>query len=306
MKSATSFIPGYLKLHHAGQLDERVKAAVERLSHCDLCAQNCRVDRRAGELGICRTADSAIVSSYGPHYGEEAVLVGSRGSGTIFFANCNLACVFCQNYDISAYGVGHSVSKVELAAVMLRLQKRGCPNINLVSPSHVAAQILEALPIAAHGGLQIPLVYNSAGDDSLTTLKLLDGIVDIYMPDFKFADDKTGEELAGVPNYFTQAKAALQEMHRQVGDLIVDSSGLAQKGLLLRHLVMPGFLEDTYTVLKFVADEISRDTYINVMGQYQPAHRAHGHPKLGRPLSHQEYRKALKMAQAVGLHRFAR
>jgi len=300
-----SFIPSYLELHRRGELKERAEEAVRRLADCAICAQACKVNRLQGELGVCGTGRFAAVASYGPHYGEEDVLVGTGGSGTIFFSNCNLACVFCQNYDISAYGVGQEVTSLELADMMLRLQARGCHNINLVSPSHVVPQILEALVIAADNGLKLPLVYNTGGYDAVPTLQLLDGIVDIYMPDFKFADDEAGERYSGAPRYFTVAKSAVKEMHRQVGDLVTDRRGIAQRGLILRHLVMPGRLDDTRRVVEFISQEISPNTYVNIMGQYRPEHMADRFPELNRPLNRSEYLAALSTAREAGLQRLA-
>ena len=301
-----SFEPGYVSLHRTGELKRRAKEALQRLSSCAICAQACNVNRLEGEMGVCRTGRFALVSSYGEHYGEEDVLVGLGGSGTIFFANCNLACVFCQNYDISACGAGRKVTDERLADMMLSLQARGCHNINLVSPSHVVPQILEALVLAVDDGLRLPLVYNTGGYDALPTLKLLEGIVDIYMPDFKFSDNETGERLSKAPGYFTVAKAAIREMHRQVGDLVTDDSGIARRGLILRHLVMPGRLDDTRSIMQFIAEEISPDTYVNVMGQYRPAHLASRYPKLNRPLRRSEYHEAKDIAREAGLHRLAR
>lgn len=304
-KSPDSFIPGYLELHSTGELQRRAEEAINRLSHCTICAQVCNVNRLEGEIGVCRTGRLALVSSYGQHYGEESVLVGMGGSGTIFFANCNLACVFCQNYDISAYGIGRKITSRQLADMMLSLQTQGCHNINLVSPSHVVPQILEALALAADDGLKLPLVYNTGGYDALPTLKLLAGIVDIYMPDFKFADDETGKLLASAKGYATVAQAAIREMHNQVGDLVTDSKGIARRGIILRHLVMPGRLEDTRKIMKFLADEISPDTYVNVMGQYRPAHQAANYPELSRSLKRTEHRQAISIAREAGLHRLA-
>jgi len=266
-----------------------------------MCAQACNVDRTRGELGFCRTGRLARVASFGRHFGEEDVLVGRGGSGTIFFANCNLACVFCQNYDISACGVGEEVTHHRLAQMMLNLQAKGCHNINLVSPSHVVAQILEALIIAAGEGLRLPLVYNTGGYDALPTLKLLDGVVDIYMPDFKFADADAAERFSSAPRYPTVARAAIREMHRQVGDLVVDKHGVARRGLILRHLVMPGRLGETREIMRFIAQEISPATYVNVMAQYRPAHLADEYPELNRPLSRSEYREAIMVARDEGL-----
>jgi len=293
--------PVYLDLYRTGELKRRAAEAVERLSHCVMCAQACGVDRIGGELGFCRTGRLARVASFGRHFGEEDVLVGRGGSGTIFFANCNLACVFCQNYDISACGVGEEVTHHRLAQMMLNLQAKGCHNINLVSPSHVVAQILEALIIAAGEGLRLPLVYNTGGYDALPTLKLLDGVVDIYMPDFKFADADAAERFSSAPRYPTVARAAIREMHRQVGDLVVNEHGVARRGLILRHLVMPGRLGETREIMRFIAQEISPATYVNVMAQYRPAHLADEYPELNRPLSRSEYREAIMVARDEGL-----
>ena len=293
--------PVYLDLYRTGELKRRAAEAVERLSHCVMCAQACGVDRIGGELGFCRTGRLARVASFGRHFGEEDVLVGRGGSGTIFFANCNLACVFCQNYDISACGVGEEVTHHRLAQMMLNLQAKGCHNINLVSPSHVVAQILEALIIAAGEGLRLPLVYNTGGYDALPTLKLLDGVVDIYMPDFKFADADAAERFSSAPRYPTVARAAIREMHRPVGDLVVNEHGVARRGLILRHLVMPGRLSETREIMRFIAQEISPATYVNVMAQYRPAHLADEYPELNRPLSRSEYREAIKIASDEGL-----
>jgi putative pyruvate formate lyase activating enzyme len=244
-----------------------------------------------------------MVSSYGPHFGEEEPLVGKHGSGTIFFTNCNLNCVFCQNYSISQLGEGEEVSKEELASMMLSLQARGCHNINLVSPTHVVPQILEALEIAVEGGLFVPLVYNSGGYDSVETLQLLDGIVDIYMPDMKYDDEQIARELSGVPNYPEVNRAAVKEMHRQVGDLQINKEGVAIRGLLVRHLVLPHGLAGTKGIMSFLSREISPDTYVNVMAQYHPCYKAFQIPKLERPISVIEYSEALSLAREAGLRR---
>lgn len=236
-------IPGYLELYRSGELEHRATEALERLGHCAVCAQACQSDRLRGELGLCRTGRLALVASLGRHFGEKDILVGTDGSGTIFFANCNLACVFCQNHDISAGSTGYEVTAHRLAEMMLQLQAMGCHNINLVSPSHVVPQILDALVIAVGQGLRLPLVYNTGGYDALPTLKLLDGVVDIYMPDFKFANAECAERLCGAPDYPAVVRAALREMHRQVGDMVTDPRGIARRGLMVRHLVMPGGLE---------------------------------------------------------------
>jgi putative pyruvate formate lyase activating enzyme len=241
------------------------------------CPRSCRVDRIAGERGVCGIGALAQVASYGPHFGEEAPLVGRGGSGTIFFAGCNLGCVFCQNYDISQPLRDHpewEATAEEIARMMLGLQSMGCENINFVSPSHVVPQILAALVVAAGEGLRLPLVYNSGGYDALHTLRLLDGVVDIYMPDMKYSDDRVGQPLSGVRDYVARNRAAVLEMHRQVGDLELDERGVARRGLLVRHLVLPDGLAGTADVARFLADEVSRNTYINVMNQYRPAHKA--------------------------------
>ncbi|MDA8163883.1 MAG: radical SAM protein [Desulfobacteraceae bacterium] len=295
---------GYLALHARGELAARIEAARERLRSCELCPRRCRVDRLAGELGVCRTGSLAQVASYAPHFGEEGPLVGSGGSGTIFFAQCNLFCVFCQNYEISHGGEGVGTGPGQLAAMMVSLQKQGCHNINFVSPSHVAAQILAALPAAIEKGLTVPLVYNSSGYDSVATLQLLDGVVDIYMPDFKFWRAETAERHARAPGYPERARAALREMHRQVGDLIIDGRGIAVKGLLVRHLIMPEGVGETAEIMHFLATEISLDTYVNVMDQYRPCGRACDFPPLDRTITAGEYREAMRVAREAGLHRF--
>jgi putative pyruvate formate lyase activating enzyme len=261
------------------------------------------VNRLAGESGQCRVTSQVIVSSYGPHMGEEAPLVGRNGSGTIFFSYCNLHCAFCQNYIISQLGEGEAVTKETLADMMLSLQAQGCHNINLVSPTHVVPYILEALEIAAAKGLNLPLVYNTGGYDALETLKLLDGIVDIYMPDMKYSDEKTAERLSGVKDYPEINRAAVKEMHRQVGDLEVDEKGIAQRGLLVRHLVLPNGLAGTQEIVKFLADEVSANTYLNIMSQYRPCYKAFDIPGLDRPLKDQEFNDAIKLAHQQGLYR---
>jgi len=299
-----TFEPAYLPLARTGELRRRVEQAYLQLASCDLCAQNCRVDRRVTH-GVCRTGTLAVVSSYGPHHGEENPLRGWLGSGTIFFTHCNLKCQFCQNYDISQIGGGHEAPPEQVAAMMLELQEMGCHNINFVSPSHVVAQILAATAIAAEAGLRLPLVYNTGGYDSLAALELLDGVVDIYMPDMKYADDKTALRLSKARNYPEVNRATVKEMHRQVGDLVMaEGRGIAQRGLLVRHLVLPGGLAGTEEVARFLAEEISRETYINVMAQYRPCYHASEHPPLDRPLTRKEYADAVEACRAAGLHRF--
>jgi putative pyruvate formate lyase activating enzyme len=294
--------PAYLKLLHSGELAERAKSAFQHLADCDLCGWECRIDRRE-RTGACKTGMEALVASYGPHHGEEDPLRGWGGSGTIFFAWCNLRCQFCQNYDISQMGRGHAVSLEQLAAKMLELQRQGCHNINFVSPSHVVAQIMAALLIAARAGLRLPLVYNTGGYDSPAALALLDGVIDIYMPDIKYADERIAKKYSKIPNYPAVNQAAVKEMHRQVGDLVLDEHDVARRGLLVRHLVMPHGLAGTPETARFLAQEVSTDTYINVMGQYRPCYKAGHYPELDRPPTRQEMEEAHRAVRAAGLHR---
>jgi len=296
-------LAAYLGLYRSGKLRERVEAAMSLLENCSVCPRKCGVNRLACEVGKCLTACEAMVSSYGPHFGEEAPLVGRNGSGTIFFTNCNLRCQFCQNYSISQLGEGEKVDKEELAHVMLSIQAKGCHNVNLVSPTHVVPQILEALEIAVESGLHLPLVYNSGGYDSVETLRILDGIVDIYMPDMKYDDEETAGELSGIESYPSINKAAVREMHRQVGDLEVDEEGVAQRGLLVRHLVLPYGLAGTKGIVNFLSREISLNTYINIMDQYHPCYKAFQIPSLARRISPVELHEALSLAREAGLSR---
>jgi putative pyruvate formate lyase activating enzyme len=298
--------PGYLSLLANGELSRRVDAAYARLESCDLCPLCCGVDRTQGELGVCQTGERAQVSSYGPHPGEERPLSGWRGSGTIFFARCNLRCVYCQNADISQHSSGQEVSPIELAATMLELQGRGCHNINLVSPSHVVPQILAAVELAAQRGLTRPIVYNTGGYDSLETLALLDGVVDIYMPDMKYGDADVAFKYSKVRDYPQVNQAAVLEMQRQVGDLRLDEDEIAWRGLLVRHLVLPGGLAGSALIFKFLAEEVSKNVYLNIMAQYRPAYRAHQSPELNRRIRPEEYRQAVALAQRYGLTRFDR
>jgi putative pyruvate formate lyase activating enzyme len=295
--------PAYLRALAPGELAARAERAGVRLRRCLLCPRQCRVDRLIGELGECRTGARARVASAGPHYGEEAPLVGRGGSGTIFFAGCNLACVFCQNYDLSHLCQGREQEPAELARAMIELQKMGCENINFVSPSHVVPQILAALLLAVEEGLRLPVVYNTGGYDSLSTLRLLDGLVDIYMPDMKYADDRVGERLSGVPDYVERNRAAVREMHRQVGDLELDQRGVARRGLLVRHLVLPDGQAGGEEVFRFIASELSADTYVNVMDQYHPAYRAERYGEISRPSTAMEHRAAVEQARKAGLWR---
>ncbi len=293
--------PLYLGLGD-NELRERIKNAFELIKGCRLCPRQCGVDRTEGETGFCRTADIAIVSSWGPHFGEESPLVGRHGSGTIFFTHCNLGCLFCQNYTISHLGEGMEVSSERLASIMLELQGLGCHNINLVTPTHQVPMILDALPHAIERGLSVPIVYNTGGYDSVETLRLLEGIVDIYMPDFKYVDPEVARRYSLAEDYPDVAKAAIKEMHRQVGDLVI-RDGIALRGLLVRHLVLPEGLAGTEEVVRFIAEEISPNTYLNIMAQYHPCYKAFDYPPLDRRISSREYKEALNAAIKAGIKR---
>jgi putative pyruvate formate lyase activating enzyme len=293
---------GYVGLARSGELRRRVAAAYARLDACDLCGRACGAERREAGAGAgCHTGERAAVSSWIPHFGEEEPLVGSGGSGTIFFTWCNLRCQFCQNYQISQEGEGDEVEPEALARMMLTLQAQGCHNINLVSPSHVVPQILAGLLVAAEAGLRVPVVYNSGGYDSLKALALLDGAIDIYMPDMKYADDGIAQRLSKVGNYAAINQAAVKEMHRQVGDLTMDDRGVARRGLLVRHLVLPEGMAGTEQIVRFLRDEISPNTYINVMAQYRPCYRAYNLPPLDRRPTAHEYAEAVRLAKEAGL-----
>jgi putative pyruvate formate lyase activating enzyme len=297
------FEPSYISLSESGELEKRSQILLEALRECRLCPHECGVDRISGDVGICRTVRLAKISSAAPHYGEESPLVGSSGSGTIFFADCNLECVFCQNCEISQMGEGKEASAEQLAQVMRKLQEIGCHNVNLVSPSHVVAQSVEALKSAIAQGLNIPVVYNTGGYDSVETLKLLDGIVDIYMPDAKYGNEEAARTYSNAKNYPQINRAALSEMHRQVGDLVMDARGIAKRGLLVRHLVLPNGVAGSEEILGFIAQEISRETYLNIMPQYRPCYRAHEFPELTRPPSVGEMQAVFRMAKEAGLTR---
>ncbi len=291
----------YLKLAENGEIEHRVTLLKEKLKSCTVCPHHCQVNRLENKRGFCQAGTKMVISAYGPHFGEEGILVGEGGSGTIFFSHCTLRCVFCQNYEISHKGEGYKVSPQELARIMLALQRRGCHNINLVSPSHFVPQIVEALSLAIKDGLTLPLVYNTGGYDDIETLKLLDGIIDIYMPDIKFGNNEKAKKYTKVTDYFDIATAAVKEMYRQVGNLKLDDRGIACSGLLIRHLVMPDNLADTEKVLDFIAAEHSKDTAVNIMNQYYPAHQAYLYPELGRRISRQEYYNAIEYAEKLGL-----
>jgi len=296
-------LAAYLELYRSGKLRERIDAAVSLLESCYVCPRICNVNRLTADVGKCQTPREAMVSSYGSHFGEEAPLVGKHGSGTIFFTNCNLRCLFCQNYSISHLGHGQNVSKEKLARIMLFLQAEGCHNINLVSPTHVVPQVLEALELAAESGLHLPLVYNSGGYDSVETLRILDGVIDIYMPDTKYDDEESARELSDVESYPEINKAAIKEMHRQTRDLEVDGEGVVQRGLLIRHLVLPRGLAGTKSIINFISNEISGNTYVNIMDQYHPCYKASQIPSLRRRISSVEFHEALSLAREAGISR---
>ena len=303
--------PLYLNLS-AKELKERANKAWELLNPCRVCPRECRVNREARskrlvtrnkKLGFCQMGPTARVFSHHPHFGEEACLVGRNGSGTIFFSSCNLSCVYCQNWEISQLRLGNKVSNERLGQMMVKLQNQGCHNINLVSPTIWVPQILKALTFATKKGVKIPLVYNTGGYDSVETLKLLDGIVDIYMPDIKYSDNKIGLKYSKVFHYWSAVKKVIKEMHRQVGDLIIEN-GLAKRGLLIRHLVLPNNLAGTEKVMKFLANKVSKATYVNIMDQYWPTNKAYQYPELSRRTTSEEYTKAVRLAQQFGLWRF--
>jgi len=297
------YTPSYIELHAKEELRQRIDALKGILSQCRLCPRCCEVNRTQGELGYCRAGNQLVVSSVFPHFGEEAPLVGYRGSGTIFLTHCNLRCVFCQNYDISHLGRGEKTSPSQMASYMVRLQELGCHNVNFVTPTHYAPQIVASLPEAIDLGLKLPLVYNCSGYESLEVIKLLDGIIDIYMPDAKYAGEEPAKRFSNAPDYPQVLKEVLKEMYRQVGDLHMDENGIAQKGLLIRHLVMPEDLAGTEDLMRFIAEEISRDSYVNVMQQYRPEHKSRDYPELSRRITYGEYLDAVKTARRFGLHR---
>ena len=294
-----------MALHRSGELRRRAAAGLERLSHCLVCPRDCGVDRMMNKTAACKTGRYARVGSYFPHFGEEDCLRGWNGSGTIFFSMCNLRCVFCQNYDISQAGEGEETRPERLAEMMLELQAMGCHNINFVTPEHVVPQILEALPLAVEGGLGLPLVYNTSAYDSMDSLGLMEGIVDIYMPDFKFWDERLSLRYLLAKDYAQAARRAIREMHRQVGALKFDERGLAKRGVLVRHLVMPGEIAGAGEIMRFLAREVSRDTYVNVMQQYYPAGRVNSEKfeEINRGVTGNEFQEAVDQAQEAGLWR---
>jgi len=293
--------PSYLNLYETGELEKRVEKALEMLRRCNICPHNCGVNRlEDSKKGYCKVGRYVVVADYFPHLGEEFPIRGYRGSGTIFFSYCNMRCVYCQNYDVSQLGVGRVMKPEDLAEVMLELQEEGCHNINLVSPSHVVPQILEALLIAVERGLRIPIVYNTSSFDSLETLKLLDGIVDIYLADLKYLNKEYGRKYSKVKDYPSVAKEAIKEMYRQVGNLKVDERGIAVRGLLVRHLVLPNDLSTTREVMEFLKS-IDPKLAVNVMKQYHPYHKAWDYPELSRRITEEEYKRAVEEAKGLTL-----
>ncbi len=299
-------VPAYVDLLQNGELEKRIETALKGLQSCRVCPWDCEINRLEDEKKVCRTGRYPRVSSYFPHFGEEDCLRGWRGSGTIFFSWCNLRCVFCQNHDISQNEAGEEVTPERLARMMLELQSMGCHNINWVTPEHVVPQILEALPYAIEGGLRLPIVYNTSGFDSMESIRSMEGIVDIYMPDFKYWSSEKSDKYLRHQEYPEVVKSALKEMHRQVGDLVIDENGIARKGLLIRHLVMPGECDDCANIMKFLAEEISPDTYVNIMAQYHPSAKVDESkfPEINRRITQKEYQRAFEVARNSGLHRF--
>jgi len=304
-RATQKFEPAYLRLFESGELKRRVERALALLQSCTACPRNCRVDRLADKFAVCRTGRYAIVSSYGPHHGEEDCLRGWRGSGTIFMSGCNLRCVFCQNFDISWQLRGAVTPPEKLAQMMLELQEQGCHNSNFVTPEHVVPQIIEALPLAIEGGLHLPIVYNTGAYDSMESLELTDGVVDIYMPDFKYWDSEMARKYSKAPDYPEVARRAIKEMYRQVGDLVMDENGLAKRGLLIRHLVMPADIAGTREVTRWIARELSPTTYVNLMPQYYPAGKVsrNEYTEINRRITLSEYERALDEAWGAGLKR---
>jgi len=294
--------PTYLALYESGELEHRIVQLNKILEACSLCPRRCKINRLKGEIGYCQAGAELIVSSYFPHFGEERPLVGRSGSGTIFLAHCNLKCSFCQNYDISHLGSGEKTSTKQLAQMMLYLQRQHCHNINFVTPTHYAPQIISALPLAIQMGLELPIVYNCGGYESLEVIEILEGVVDIYMPDAKFSNHKHAKIYANAPDYFNILKPALKEMHRQVGILKIDN-GIAYRGLLIRHLVMPNDVAGSESILRFIAEELSLESYVNIMSQYHPCFQATNIPSINRRITSEEYYQAIEIAKKFGLHR---
>ena len=297
-------LPSYLNLYRNGELARRIERAYAYLKRCRLCPRECGVNRLRGKQGFCRAGAQPKVASWNVHPWEEPPISGTRGSGAIFFSGCTGRCLFCQNYPISQLGVGNEVSVERLAEMMLELQQRGCHNINLVTPTHFVPQILAALPYAIERGLRLPLVYNTSGYETVEVLKLLEDVVDIYLPDAKYADGETARRLSGFVRYVEANRAALKEMYRQVGEeLVLDDEGIAWRGLIVRHLVLPEGLAGTPQVLRWLAENLSPRVHVSLMDQYFPAHKAVNHPILGRKITAEEYEEALNAFDEAGLER---
>jgi putative pyruvate formate lyase activating enzyme len=297
--------PSYLNLSKK-QFKQKIEKLFKILENCEICPRECHVNRLKGKKGFCQLGEKPVISAYHPHFGEESVLIGENGSGTIFFTSCNLACIYCQNYEISQLKVGEEISFDRLAQMMIELQNKGCHNVNLVTPTCQVPQIIKSLSIAIENGLKLPLVYNTNAYDSIETLKLLDSIIDIYMPDAKYSDDKIALKYSKAPGYFEIMKKAIKEMKAQVGDLIINEEGIAVKGLLVRHLVLPNNLTGTEKIVKFLAKEISKNTFLNVMDQYTPYFQAFDYPELSRRITQKEYQTANNLAKKAGLKRLYR
>lgn len=298
--------PSYLNTYSNGLLDDRLEKLATLGAPCMLCPRKCMADRPSGDPGYCRAPYELYISSAAPHFGEESPLTGTGGSGTIFLTHCNLRCAFCQNYGISILGEGISCSSPSLSDVMINLQDRGCHNINFVTPTHYVPQIIKALPTAIEKGLRVPLVYNTGGYDSIEVIKLLDGIFDIYMPDIKFLDTSLSSKYCRADDYPDIVSGVVREMYRQTGDLVMDERGIATRGLIIRHLMMPSCFKDTCAVLDFIAREISMHSYVNIMSQYHPCHRADEFPEISHGITVKELEEALSYARSIGLTRACR
>lgn len=294
--------PFYINSYKEGKFKEKITTLYGILENCEICPRNCRVNRLKDEKGYCRSGKNLMISSFSPHFGEEEPLVGTGGSGTIFLTNCNLLCIYCQNYDISHLGYGKTVSEDEAADYMINLQEQGCHNINLVTPTHFTPQLVKAIGLAINKGLSLPIVWNCGGYESVNTIKLLDGIVDIYMPDMKYGLVESAKKYSDAPDYFERCKEAVVEMHRQVGDLMIED-GIAYRGLLVRHLVLPNNVAGSNEILEFIAEKISKNTYVNIMDQYRPMYKAHEYEKLRRRPNFKEYKEVVEMAKELGLER---
>lgn len=295
--------PFYIQSYQSGKLDKAIETAYRLLESCSICPRKCKINRLKDQRGFCKTGLNAEVYSYLSHHGEEPPISGEKGSGTIFFAHCNMACVYCQNYEFSQkMRQGGGISDLELAQIMLKLQKTGCHNINLVSPTHIMPQILKALKIAIEAGLNIPLIYNTSGYELAETIKLLDGIIDVYLPDMRYADPELSKKYSLAPDYPACNQASVKEMHRQVGLVKTDHNDIIEKGMIIRHLVLPDNISGTEKIMKFISEEISTENYISLMSQYTPYYKAGDYAELSRRISLQEYEKAQKIMEKYGLH----